>query len=89
MIVVDSHNPFLLKKKKGFAPITGKLIQIQNHLLGSNCACAVVSCINFFSKDSEMVTKLRLAASVFICGVWMGVREDVGAACLSVSRIRF
>lgn len=50
--------------EKSFAPITAKLIQIQSHWLGSNYACAVVSCINFFYKDSGISTKLRLDASV-------------------------
>lgn len=75
--------------KKGYAPTTGKLIQIENHWSGINCACGVVSCVHFVYEDSEIFPKLRPAVSVFLYGVWMSGHAYVSVAHLSGSRIRF
>lgn len=75
--------------KKGYAPTTAKLLQIENHWSGINCVCGVVSCVHFVYEDSEIFPKLRPAVSVFLYGVWMSGHAYVSVAHLSGSRIRF
>lgn len=85
LLTLTIHNFY----KKGYAPTTAKLIQIENHWSGINYACEVVSCVHFVYEDSEMFPKLRPAVGVFLYSVWMSGHAHVSVARLSASRIRF